>query len=340
MFSTFSTLSSNLVNFVKVIAGPQPLTTLTGYTITNAGIFKFGSVSRDSCISCSDDGKYVLVSANYETTTSRRILLSADSGQSFTRIDGTSNLPGGVQYYSHSLSNMGQYQYLVCATGGTVYYSSDYGSTWTAGLANAGITVITCDGTGQYVLVNYTTGIAYSTNYGVSWTTSSIYAGCVAVHISNNGNYWVFGQNNNANGIYMSTDFGSTWNVIKSVSESLATIQVTDSGTVYSTITSTSATSLSYYNGSTWSNIKSLNTGAQVSINKTGQIIFVSTNRATSSQPVYSLDGGVNFTNLQGGNANLSHNSAVSSIGNCFYMVVNITGATTGAVYRSHGPFP
>jgi hypothetical protein len=330
------------MTLIKVVTGLQPLTvaTLTGYSITGAGFYKFGAISRDSCISCSENGKYVLVSANYETTTSRRILLSADSGQTFTRIDGTSNLPGGVQYYSHSLSNTGQYQYLVCATNGTVYYSSDYGSTWTAGLANAGITVITCDGTGQYVLVNYTSGIAYSTNYGVSWTTSAIYAGCVAVHISNNGNYWIFGQNNNANGIYMSTNYGASWSVIKSVSESVATIQVTDSGTAFSTITSTSATSLSYYNGSTWSNIKALTTGAQVAINKTGQIIFVSTNRATNSQSVYSLDGGATFTNLQGGNATLALNSAVSSIGNCFYYVTNITGATTGAVYRTQGNFP
>ena len=123
------------------------------------------------------------------------------------------------------------------------------------------------------------------------------------------------------------------------MSEPIATVQVTNTGKVYSTITSTSATSLSYYNGSSWSNIKSLNTGAQVSISKTGQIIFVSTNRATNSQSVYSLDGGTNFTNLQGGNANLPLNAAVSSIGNCFYFATNITG-TQGAVYRSHADFP
>lgn len=341
MFSTFSTLSSNLTTLIKVVAGLQPLTvaTFTGYSLTGAGFYKYGSIGRDTCIATNSDGKYILVSASYELTTSRRLLFSSDSGQTFTRIDGTSNLPGGVPYGCHALDDTGQYQFTI-ATGGVIYRSTDYGSTWTSCYTNAGTSVIDCDGTGRYVLANVTSGIAYSLDYGVNWTTSAIYGAPLAVSISNNGNYWIFGQNNNVNGILMSTDYGSSWTVIRTVSESMSTVRVTDSGTVFSTTFGSVPTNLYYYNGTSWTNIKSLTVGAMVSINRTGQIIFVGTNRTSNNQAVYSLDGGATFANLPGGNSTLPMCWAVSSIGNCAYHVTNIAGSVTGAVYRTHGNYP
>ena len=332
MFSVFSSLSSTITQKIS-LAGLQPMTTADTFTLTNSGSFKFGSASRDNCIACSDDGKYILVGANFETTTSRRLLLSSDGGTTFSRIDGTSNLPGGVQYYSHAISDNGQYQYTVCATGGTIYRSSDYGSTWTAGSANAGTTVISCDGSGTYVLANYTTGIVYSTNYGASWTSSSIYVNCVAVHISNNAGYWVFAQNNNANGIYMSTNNGSSWTVIRSVSEGIANVKATNSGTVFSVNVNTTTNPLNYYNGSSWSNIKSLTTGATIGINKTGLIIFATTTRSTLNQNVYSLDGGTTWTNGPSYGATVPCHCVVSSSGNCAYVVTYV--GNVGAVYKS-----
>lgn len=138
----------------------------------------------------------------------------------------------------------------------------------------------------------------------------------------------------------MSTDYGSSWTVIRTVSESMSTVRVTDSGTVFSTTFGSVPTNLYYYNGTSWTNIKSLTVGAMVSINRTGQIIFVGTNRTSNNQAVYSLDGGATFANLPGGNSTLPMCWAVSSIGNCAYHVTNIAGSVTGAVYRTHGNYP
>lgn len=332
MFSTFSSLTS-LITFKNTLE-LQPMTTANTFAITTAGSFKFGSVSRDNCIACSDDGKYVLVGANYDT--SRLLLLSTNGGTTFSRIDGTSNLPGGVQYYSHAISDSGQYQYTVCATGGTIYRSSDYGATWTAGSANAGTTVVSCDGTGMRVLSNYTSGIVYSNDYGSSWATNTTFTNCVAVHISNNGGYWVSGSNNVSNGTRMSTDNGSSWTSIRTVAEAIANVKVTNTGKVFLVNINTTTNPLYYYDGSSWAIIKSLRTGATIGINKTGLIIFATTTRTTFGQNVFSLDGGSNWSNGPDYGDTVPCNSVVSSSGNCAYVVTYTTGgSTTGSVYKS-----
>jgi len=100
------------------------------------------------------------------------------------------------------MSSSGQYQSFMGTNGCGIYYSSNYGQTWTiSNLSSipAGKTIC-CSSSGQYQLAGNAVGygpIYYSTNYGQTWTTpqqASSYSinsinGTSGLCMSSNGQY-------------------------------------------------------------------------------------------------------------------------------------------------------
>ena len=87
------------------------------------------------------------------------------------------------------MSASGQYA-IACVNAGSLYYSSNYGITWTASLDGFGFawSSISISSSGQYAYV-CGGGIWYSTNYGINWTTSNPSLGCYSIAISSTGQY-------------------------------------------------------------------------------------------------------------------------------------------------------
>ena len=115
------------------------------------------------------------------------------------------------------LSYTGQYQYItnaytVSVSAGGVYYSADYGATFT--LVTPAATLvwvgICCSSTGQYVTAGSSTGaIYYSSNYGVSYTASALTGYVATLSCSASGQYQIAGTYGSY--LYYSTNYGATW---------------------------------------------------------------------------------------------------------------------------------
>jgi hypothetical protein len=158
------------------------------------------------------------------TSSSRAgISVSGDYGQSWQTV-------GPVGFYSGIASSVSG-QYLVAAqlfdgASGSVYYSSDYGSSWTAAPSpvsqtgnwyNAAIS-----GTGQYMMaVSEGSGVAISSDYGQSWSLLSGFNGCYDfASISFTGQYMTMincassGTATGAPSAWQSSDYGQTWKLV------------------------------------------------------------------------------------------------------------------------------
>ena len=293
---------------------PVPLTSVTTWTnVTSSITMSWGGFSRDNCIACNNNGKYVLCTANYNTPST--LYLSSNGGTTWSRIDNASiGLTSSIYYYSMAISDTGQYMY-VTDQNGRIMKSSNYGVSWTVGqVADSGRTVVSCNGTGQYILSNgnptSSNGIWYSSNYGSTWTSiNSTFLNVIAVHISNNASYWVIGQNNGY--VYMSTNNGSTWTPIYSTTGTqVSIVKATNDGIVYRT---TMDANLYKYSGGSWTTLISFVGVAQCSINKDGTIIHVGANPNSYA----SVNSGSSFSSQPISN----RGSCVSSSGNCIYNV-------------------
>ena len=109
------------------------------------------------------------------------IIVSSDYGQTWRDI---TNAPLNNPTNCVCISACGKYQY-VGYTGDIVYYSSDYGLTWSTsnpGLSSSSyILDMTCDDSGKYLLITVTGiggGFSYSSDYGQNYTviSNSIYS--------------------------------------------------------------------------------------------------------------------------------------------------------------------
>jgi hypothetical protein len=273
----------------------------------------WGVVSRDNCIACNNDGKYVLCAANYNTP--RTLYLSSNGGNNWSRIDNANiGLTSGIQYYGMAISDTGQYMY-VTDFNMRIMKSTNYGASWTMSRdATWDTTVVSCDETGQYVLSNGSDGIGtsngmfYSSDYGSSWTSNFGFVNIVAVNISNNASYWVIGQNNGY--VYISTNFGVSWTSIYSTSGTqVRNVKVTNVGVVYRT---TLTANLYKYSSGSWSIVSTVS-DAFCSINKDGTIIHL----GAKPNSYASVNSGSSFFSKPIS----SVGSCVSSSGNCIYNV-------------------
>jgi hypothetical protein len=133
--------------------------------------------------------------------------MSSNYGATFTQV---TTAAGAVFWGGVCCSWSGQYV-TAAVNSGVMYYSSNYGATWTANSSSGGWASIACSASGQYQLAPiYGGGIYYSNNYGVSWTQSNApNANWQTVVCSASGQYQmgtIYGS-----GIYYSTNYGVTW---------------------------------------------------------------------------------------------------------------------------------
>jgi len=290
-----------------------PLTSVTTWTnVTSSITMSWGVISRDNCIACNSNGKYVLCAANLNTP--KTLYLTSNGGTNWSRIDNAGiGLTTSINYYSMAISDTGQYMY-VTDVSGRILKSTNYGVSWSVGhVADTGTTVVSCDGTGQYVLSNGTAssnGMWYSSNYGSTWNSQSGYTNVLAVHISNNASYWVIGQNNGY--VYISTNYGVSWTLIYSTPTlTTETVKATNNGVVYRT--PTTSANVYKYSGGSWTTLSLAGGYGYCSINKDAAIIYIGSNPTSSA----SVDSGSSFSSQPISNCG----SCVSSSGNCIYNV-------------------
>ena len=123
------------------------------------------------------------------------------------------NIATSGAWTSIALSASGQYQ-VACINGGALWYSSNYGQTWTAS-ATVGTTAlawsaVASSGSGQYMSACVSTGnIWYSVNYGQTWTSAASSLAWSAIAISTSGQYQVACVTSGA--LWYSSNYGQTW---------------------------------------------------------------------------------------------------------------------------------
>ena len=191
------------------------------YAITTAGVLWTSSnygvtftsgvtISNPNLSACSASGQYITV-LTYNGATNN-VFISNNYGTSFTSITIGVN---SAAYYILFVSASGQYQ-TFGITGFSIWYSSNYGVSWTQSNAPALPYYGLCgSASGQYQTAVVNGGTIYtSTNYGVTWTSTG--AASLAwwpVACSASGQYQITGTSNGTTtgSIYYSTNYGQTW---------------------------------------------------------------------------------------------------------------------------------
>jgi len=181
------------------------------------------SASGQYAVACSNEGNIVISSdfgVNWDNTFTAGGLLESvsisASGQYVVATKGDvyriyyslgygdtgsweiANSVGAVALWtSISISASGQYV-VACASGGSIYYSSNYGKDWTSASINNNWRSISISETGQYAVActNLSSGqIYYSSTYGKSWSLSNSPSySWAAVVISRSGKYAIAAQ--------------------------------------------------------------------------------------------------------------------------------------------------
>ena len=157
-----------------------------------------------------------------------------------------------------AMSATGQYQ--ITSTGTAMYYSNNYGASWSlATLSNAatGITYISMSSSGQYCIAsNYGTTIQFyiSSNYGVTWTFTPYSATSWYFNaISSTGQYQGIVQYTSGGALYYSTNYGQTFTQASTpTTGSWTGITMSSSGQIQYACMSSSYIYTSVNYGATW----------------------------------------------------------------------------------------
>ena len=285
-FCSISTLQSNIkYNPTNLTTQPQ-LTLLWNNIHSNVNFVE--TVKRPDNISISNNGTYLLCNA-YDGT---NIYISSNKGVSWTTIIDT------LKIKILGMSPTGQYMYISNAN--NFLYSSNYGVTWTSyPSVYYNLLSISQTGQYLVASQIGNTAIYYSSNYGVSFTNintniSSVYRWS-GVSISSDGTYIVAFMitANQTNGIvYYSSNIGATWTNISSTIGSLIrpnstsgnlygnyTIKVSTNGQII-LISTTTGAYLTTNAGSSWIQVSSQmpNTSiitSGISMSDNGQIMIM-----------------------------------------------------------------
>jgi predicted acyltransferase (DUF342 family) len=110
------------------------------------------------------------------------VFLSTNYGATFSIISTAISNGGGqgntTANNNRFCMNSSTGQYGVAISGGTLYYTSNSGVTWTASTGVTGVSYLMMSSTGQYVIAdtgaNSTSAIYYSSNYGQTFTVSTV----------------------------------------------------------------------------------------------------------------------------------------------------------------------
>ena len=272
-------------------------------------------------MSMSYSGQYAVFGIN--NATNGNLYYSSNYGITWTLSASTISQDGNGLIVS--MSNTGQYA-LVCAYGGTQlrsFLSKDYGQTYSQGTYSfpSSPNNISISGNGIYAITSSTNnGIYYTSNTSTTYTsmeittvfeplykyyswnpTNSILGYWVAISMSYTGQY-VIALDDNSNRLYYSSDYGVTWNVSPSITNThySSIISISSSGQ-YGICSPNSASGLvgiwytSNY-GATWTKSATASTTywQGSSISSGGKYAIASTVGTTRSY--YSSNYGVTWT--------------------------------------------
>ena len=199
LYNDWSLTNRNAPNFVQVASTD----TLTNY---------YG-------VAISDTGRYIL-SVVGGTTGIGFLYVSTNFGSSFTKISGQTPVDRG---YPCAMSGSGQYMCML-VNGGFMYRSGNYGSTWqqvTNISTTQNWTSVALSKDGKYCLANGnspTNDLYVSSNFDTAtptFATRSVYtsmnAGPYSNVLSNNGEKMIQKNSFTADGIAISSNYGSTF---------------------------------------------------------------------------------------------------------------------------------
>ena len=118
--------------------------------------------------------------------------------------------------YGLGISSTGQYMITGTASSLGIWYSSNYGASWTQSNQTTGYAHFpSMSSTGQYAICSSywggSFGIKYSSNYGQTWTASNaqVGGGWDDTGMSSTGQYCIAANENN--GVWYSSNYGQTW---------------------------------------------------------------------------------------------------------------------------------
>jgi hypothetical protein len=176
-----------------------------------------------------------------------------DLSSIFLPIDWQVTTAPSIPWLSITSNSTGQYLF-AGASQGQIYYSSNYGNTWTVGTLAGGVNVptgpwdITCDSSGQYVVATtteivipplpappYSEGaIYYSVNYGATFSKSSQTSpnNTIWGAIKSNGDGSIIVAGAFVGGIYTSSNYnyGDTWTQTSAPDKNWASIASDNTG--------------------------------------------------------------------------------------------------------------
>jgi len=233
------------------------------------------------CINCSSDGLNIFIGIDGTVNSKYGVYKSSNSGSSFSSLISTSN-----PYRNIAMSSNGQYVYITSNSPAYLYYSSNYGTSFTQSSVGSNISGLACDSTGQNVFVlDWSAGYIWkSSNYGVSFT--KITSG--GVNIAN-------------------LCYSSSTNKLYYCSSS--------SGYVY-IYNLNNSTYVSYKPGS------GINCSG-TAVSSDGQHIYICYSIVTSNQVYYSSNGGSSWSSVSLGSVAGQANIYCSSDGQYVYKAVN-----------------
>lgn len=204
--------------------------------------------------------------------------------------------PATGDWKAVSMSSTGQFG-VACIDGGNIYYSSNFGVTWTLSTSSPVVDwvslSISSDGT-KAIAGDYTTTtgqIYYSSDSGVTWTlsTSSVPGKWISVSISSSGQYAVgciFSLSGVGESIYYSSNSGVTWTIASgTINLAWEGISISSSGQYAIACAANDSIYYSSDYGHTWTASNSPSTSVSwrgVSISSSGQYGIACNNSANT----------------------------------------------------------
>ena len=183
------------------------------------------------------------------------------------------------EWISLAMSSSGQFQ-TGLARGHFIYTSNNYGVSFTAVAGTPTISTwreVSMSASGKYqTAVTYQFGIYRSSNYGVTWAYSSTISEIHSVAVSASGLYQIAtGSPEEGRPIYLSSDYGVSWNVVNSNLARWQGVALSSSGK-YQTAANNTGIYISHDFGNKWTqvtfNISTLvGVYGEVSMSSTGQ---------------------------------------------------------------------
>jgi xyloglucan-specific exo-beta-1,4-glucanase len=196
----------------------------------------------------------------------------------------TLSTPASAYWNGTAVSANGQYQLLASASPGLIYYSSNYGQTWTAasGAPSTQWNALSISASGQYAVAvsnSSSSYVWYSSTYGQSWIqSSSVSAVWYGVAMSASGQYATAIV---ANAIYYSVNYGQSWTLASGVSStSWNSVAMSASGQYQVICSQSSGPYVAYSNnyGQTWTAATGISNNCRgIAISASGQYASVTT---------------------------------------------------------------